>query len=323
MVSIVIPIYNPGAALKKCVESVQRQSFHDIEIILINDGSTDSSGAVCKEYATKDSRITYIEQLNEGVSASRNNGISKAKGEYITFIDSDDYVDENYIECMVSAIKRSNADIVIQGLRQIHNGRIIKTDAFECGVFHVSEISFHLFDKIFYYCGPYCKMFKTSIIKENNITFPTDLSYGEDSVFYHRYLEKCMVIELIPEISYNYTVGNQGALSTKLLHPDAFWQNQRNRRSAYLRLKNAYGLSPILSAEEQLCKMTGIMGMLNSIFKSGCDDETIGRYFDMIANDNIFGFSEIRGLTLKQKILLHLIKANNKASRRILKIVSR
>ena len=92
-VSVIIPVYNPGGALKKCIESLMAQTWENIEIILVNDGSTDGSDSACREFAAADGRIKYVCQENAGVSAARNRGIELACGEYICFVDSDDYVE--------------------------------------------------------------------------------------------------------------------------------------------------------------------------------------------------------------------------------------
>lgn len=318
-VSIIIPVYNPGEALRKCLESLVSQSYSDIEIIIVNDGSTDSSDSICTEFASKDSRIVYISQKNAGVSAARNKGIDTATGEFLCFVDSDDFVDSHYVRSMMDAVRKSHADIVIQGLKQIKESQVVKSDIFESGVFPVSTLTDKQFDDIFYYCGPYCKLFRTTIVKDCSIYFPTDMAYGEDAVFYHSYLANCKLIELLSSTHYNYTVANQGALSTKILSPDKFWQNQSKRRGAYLQLKNAFGLPTQLSDSEQACKLTGIGGMLNSIFKSGADDNSVCRYLDMMICDKDFCLSDTKPNGLRHKLILHLIKSNSTFSRRILK----
>lgn len=153
MVSIIIPVYNPGEALHRCLDTVLAQTYHNIEVIAVNDGSTDGSGQVCKQYSAGDERLRYISQPNAGVSVARNRGITEAKGEYICFVDSDDSVNANYIECMLEAIEKSQADIAIQGLKQYKNGEIVAIEAFEKDVVAANNLSESLFDKIFYFCG--------------------------------------------------------------------------------------------------------------------------------------------------------------------------
>lgn len=112
-VSVVVPVYNVEDYLKRCIDSILHQTYKNIEIILVDDGATDKSGQICDEYARKDSRIRVVHQKNRGLSGARNTGIDIAAGEYITFIDSDDYVADNYIEELISILEEKGADISI------------------------------------------------------------------------------------------------------------------------------------------------------------------------------------------------------------------
>ena len=124
-VSIIIPAYNAEKTIKKCLNSVCNQTYENIEIIIVNDGSTDNSLDICEEYEKKDDRIIIISKENGGLSDARNKGIDIAKGKYITFIDSDDYVDLEFISIMVSNIEKNNSDISIISHRVIYPNTII------------------------------------------------------------------------------------------------------------------------------------------------------------------------------------------------------
>ena len=113
LISVIVPIYNVENYLRQCLDSILEQTFHNLEIILVNDGSTDGSGQICQEYLKKDSRITYFEKENGGLSDARNYGIERAQGEYLTFIDSDDWVTNTYIEELYIKLQHYNADISI------------------------------------------------------------------------------------------------------------------------------------------------------------------------------------------------------------------
>lgn len=113
LISIIVPVYNVEEYLKQCLDSILEQTFSDYEVILVNDGSTDNSGLICQEYAEKDSHIRYFEKENGGLSDARNYGIEQAQGEYLTFVDSDDWVTETYIEELYSKLQYYNADISI------------------------------------------------------------------------------------------------------------------------------------------------------------------------------------------------------------------
>ena len=108
MVSVIIPIYKVEQYLARCIDSVLRQTVSDLEIILVDDGSPDACGAICDEYAKKDDRIRVIHKENGGLSSARNAGIKIAKGEYIAFVDSDDWIDENFIKLLKEALEKEN-----------------------------------------------------------------------------------------------------------------------------------------------------------------------------------------------------------------------
>jgi len=121
MISVIIPIYNSSEYLDRCIQSILNQSFQNIEIILINDGSTDNSLDICNMYQGKYSNITVYSQKNSGQGAARNLGVVKAKGNYVSFIDSDDYIDKNMYECMLELANYNNSDIVVCGHEKIYS----------------------------------------------------------------------------------------------------------------------------------------------------------------------------------------------------------
>lgn len=113
LVSVIIPIYNVEHYLERCLESICRQTYRQLEVLLINDGSTDGSGRIASKYASRDGRFTLYNKENGGLSSARNYGIERAAGEYITFVDSDDYVGENYVEHMWNIMENGKADVVV------------------------------------------------------------------------------------------------------------------------------------------------------------------------------------------------------------------
>lgn len=212
--SVIIPVYNSERkGLANCLDSLTRQSFKDFELILINDGSTDNSFTICKEFEKKDSRIRTISKENTGVSDSRNTGLSIASGEYITFIDSDDFVEQDYLKELIS--NAYNSDLVICGIKQHfpNNEKIFKTQA---GLFKADDsTAFHRLIKSRLVFGPCNKLFRTEIIKKNNILFPTDTDYGEDRIFCFNYLRHIRNFRIIDTIYYDYQMYGEDSLSGK------------------------------------------------------------------------------------------------------------
>ena len=207
MISVIVPVYNSEKFLDKCIESILNQTFADFEIILVDDGSTDTSGKICDEWAQKDHRIKVIHQQNSGVSVARNNGIATAKGEYIAFVDSDDTVFENYLGLLIKNIH--GYDLAI-GTTQMD---IVKENK---SVFlKVSDKSYTLpqFKKNMRrtFCGQYInspvnKLFKSQIIKSNNLFFDVSMNLGEDCVFCLSYMEYCSKIKCFSTPIYHYNV---------------------------------------------------------------------------------------------------------------------
>lgn len=120
LVTIIVPIYNVEKYLKKCIESILNQTYKKLEIILVDDGNLDSCGKICDEYSLIDNRIKVIHKKNGGLSEARNFGIDSAKGEYITFIDADDYMDEKFVENIMKIALKTKADLVISGLKDVY-----------------------------------------------------------------------------------------------------------------------------------------------------------------------------------------------------------
>ncbi len=185
--SVIIPAYNAERTIKRCVESIVRQERDFAEIIIIDDGSTDRTGAIIQQLTGKYPEIKYIYQKNAGVSNARNRGLQDARGQFITFVDSDDYVSSDYFKQLENA---GNADLAIFADTIIKNGKENIRDNWEkyirgnttdkiCGI---------LFSRL---CGPCNKRYKNSIIKNYHIVFNPELHLGEDFLFNLSYMLKC------------------------------------------------------------------------------------------------------------------------------------
>lgn len=191
-ISIIIPIFNADAFLEQCISSVLEQTYDDFELILINDGSTDQSGEICEKFAAGDYRIKLFHKGNGGVSSARNLGLQVVTGQWITFVDSDDYLTLDYLKAF-SEFFETDTDLIIQGQNSIGKSRdeIRISYSFE----NQSQIApyefLNRFNILPFYFGVWCKAFKTEIIKSNKITFDTNKSLGEDTLFNLEYLSCC------------------------------------------------------------------------------------------------------------------------------------
>ena len=207
-ISIIIPVYNAEECLCKCLQSIESQTFQNFEVILINDGSTDYSFEVCKDFANKDKRITVVTQTNSGASSARNRGIEIAKGEWLTFIDADDYVENNYLECLCKNIGDTKT-LIIQGLKQVNStGEEIKKIEFEYSTHCGGEVQKVFDDKeIFEYGYTVAKLYNREIIDKHGIRFNEHISYSEDLLFMLEYILRCKNITFINGANYNYVTG--------------------------------------------------------------------------------------------------------------------
>ena len=194
-ISIIVPIYNAEKVLKRCVDSILNQSYKNFELILINDGSKDKSIDIINEYKEKDERIKVIDNKNKGVSETRNIGIKTSKGEYIQFIDADDFIDPYMIEETLKEIEKNKADSVITGLYlDIESENEIKSSkqTFEYKIEEGnSNIAVAVMDRLngTYINSPVNKIYKKSIIIDNNIYMDKTIDLGEDLLFNLDYLK--------------------------------------------------------------------------------------------------------------------------------------
>lgn len=180
-ISIIVPIYNSSKYLKKCLDSIVNQTIKNIEIILIDDNSTDDSYNICLEYKKKDNRIKLIKnKVNKGVSVTRNIGIENSTGNYLTFIDSDDYVELDYIETLYNLIKEDNYDLAIVGHKKIINSQEYFLFGDEKVVLNQEEAFKYLFKNNNFTTGVVCKLYKKELFK--NIKFPKNRIFEDIEV---------------------------------------------------------------------------------------------------------------------------------------------
>lgn len=199
LISIIVPVYNSGTFINRCLYSISIQTYNNIEVWCVDDGSKDDSLSICREWEKRDNRYHVVHQENKGVSCARNAALNHILGEYVLFIDSDDFIDKNYIRSF-----KLGYDISLQGYtvyasdgcqiskKQLYKELIIKQNA---GEFLIKKrIN----------TAPWCKLLKRSIIEDNNIRFPESLSYGEDSVFLYEYLSHSKTLSVSSSSLYGY-----------------------------------------------------------------------------------------------------------------------
>lgn len=215
LVSVIIPVYNTETYLKKCLDSVLAQTYKNLEIIIVDDGSTDNSCNICREYASKDKRIVYKRIKNGGVSRARNYAIDSCAGKYIVFVDSDDYIDKNMIKTLYLNIKRLDADICMCGLSKVNEKyKLLFKDANnEIKILSNKDFMKNVFDFNYSYGFPVNKLIKKEIIA--GIRFNEQIHYMEDFKFVCDIVQKAKRIVYLPEDMYYYLQRKNSSIHKK------------------------------------------------------------------------------------------------------------
>ena len=221
LISIIIPIYNTDQYLRQCLDSIINQSYKNFEVLLINDGSVDDSATICKEYVEKDSRIRYFEKENGGVSSARNLGLKNAKGNYITFVDSDDWVEENYLEVLYNALKENKVDVAISTHKDFNmDDDLYYLPFYSEEQLHILDIGkvardefLELFPELSSVSHDFScvasKLFKADLVK--NLLFDESVNYGEDLDFFFSMYLKVSSVFYVNKPTYIYRQHQQSA----------------------------------------------------------------------------------------------------------------
>ncbi len=199
-VSVIVPVYNSEKYIDRCVKSLINQTYRELQIILVDDFSTDKTKEICLKYSQLDSRISIIDSEREGVSAARNTGIRCSEGKYICFLDSDDEYELNFVEKMIENIEKEQAQLVVCGYKEVQKLEWIekkfdfgKMDAIKCLNKYTTEFGFeHMVNY------PWNKLYVSKIIKENNVFFDERITVSEDAVFnmqYLKYIDNAKIIQ--------------------------------------------------------------------------------------------------------------------------------
>lgn len=215
-ISIIVPVYNVEQYVGECIESILSQSFNNIELILINDGSKDNSGSICDEYTKKDNRIKVIHKKNEGVSIARNIGIKNASGKYIAFVDSDDIVGKEIYTTMLQAIEESDSDLVMCRYEKVYSNRNneLAIEPLREGLYDKEQIFNNLILDMIgndpldmskpLIMGSTCRcLYKKDIIDKYKIEFPV-IKIAEDMLFHLYYLMSCKKVYVVNKALYYY-----------------------------------------------------------------------------------------------------------------------
>ena len=244
IISIVVPIYNASCHIPILIESIQKQTYTDWELLLVDDGSKDNSLEICKKYLAEDARIKVLHQENQGPSSARNKGILAATGEWVTFVDADDSLLDCFLSSMVEMLHcEQDIDIVFAGYvvaESNRNGLYTYNSAVYNGFDAVKEAIAKT--NILHRCCPWGKMFRRSVMIENNVLFDVELAHSEDRLFVYEYLLHTRGMATTSAIGYLYDSTQMGTLKNKVLSVEKLKQRQQKLTIAANKVINHFGL---------------------------------------------------------------------------------
>ena len=270
-VSIIVPVYNAQRTLRRCIDSVLNQTFSDFELLLVDDGSKDESGEICDSYALRDERVKVFHIENSGVSAARNVALDRARGEYLQFLDSDDWITADATQQFVRAARKYDCDMVISDFYRVVNDRLsVKGDIEEAAVMSREEFAAHMMENPadFYYGVLWNKLFRRSIVEEHALRMNPEISWCEDFLFnmeYIRYADRFYALN-VPLYYYVKTKGSLASQGSNLfttlqmkatvfeyynqLYKDIWNEEeyQKRRRKVYRFLLDAAGDGAVMPA---------------------------------------------------------------------------
>lgn len=237
-ISVIVPVYKTEDKLNRCIDSILNQTFTDFELILVDDGSPDNCGKICDEYALKDGRIIVIHKENGGVGEAKNTGIKNATGNYITFIDSDDYVDHDYLETLIKA-NNNNYDLIVCGVKYVSSDTLQVNEKLDFGGDYIinkedfNKLIYRLLDlrALNYHVA---KLYKLELVRKNGILFTDFRKTGaDDTLFNFDFLAKANHLLILNKCIYNYV--NYNNSTSHVFSADTF--SRRKALDSYLLAK--------------------------------------------------------------------------------------
>lgn len=215
-ISVIVPVYNGEKYIRECLDSIFSQTFTDFEIIIVDDGSTDNTFDILTELSVKCNNLSIIRQENKGVSCARNIGIKHAKGKYLCFIDSDDYIKNNFLEKLTEVVREENVDWVLSGNIEFDDKKVSKKLILPEKEYVLSkEIDCLQFFNLSLLTAPFAKLYRRDIIINNNLLFNEKISYAEDREFNIYYAQNIQNVKSISYIGYYYRTDSINSLSKK------------------------------------------------------------------------------------------------------------
>lgn len=310
--SIIVPVYNTESFLNKCIDSILAQTFTDFELILVDDGSKDNSLAICRDFEEIDSRVSVIiHPENKGLCKSRDDGLCKASGDYIVWVDSDDFIDENRLSTLYNEIQKTKCDVVItKYIHECENGKqIIFSDSIPNGFYSgekYEEIKPHIMEfnrksgMRNIHTVLWNKAFKSELMKISKYKIPLSVKIGEDTPRTFIALLMAKSISLISDSSYHY-VQRPGQMM-KVRYENNYWENAMSIYSLIRDMNNEYKFANrdiSYEINQNIC-IDSLNSVIMEINHSGKSKEQIISRINEICDSSIFNMAASKDLIKKQ-----------------------
>lgn len=313
LVTIVVPVYKVEKYIDKCVNSILNQTYKNLEIILVDDGSPDNCGQICDNYEQKDNRIKVIHKENGGLSDARNAGIDIASGKYISFIDSDDYIDNQYIEILYNAIIKDKSDMAISSHKVIYDtGAVLEKATGEESVLDSKEV----LKRILYDDGidlsAWAKLYKMELFKE--IRYPKGRLF-EDAATTYKLVDKSEKISVVSKSKYNYVIRGNSITNLNFSEKKMDLITSTKEMCEYVR--NKY---PELEKACNRRLMYAYLSTLTQLLKSDTKNEEIEKQLFSYIRENSKLILEDKQVPKRDRIALLSIKVGPKFYKVIWKI---
>lgn len=311
MLSVVVPVYNVEKYLKQCIESILNQTYKDFELILVNDGSKDSSGEICDFYKEQDSRVKVIHKVNEGLVNARKTGIQNAVGEYITYVDSDDWIDENMYEVMMHEMIKEDADMITCAIKKenIDSCDLLK-NAVDSGVYEGDSLKYLIDNALFseeygrngLFAAVWNKIYKRNVLIENQMRVDGSLRMGEDAMCTFPLLLDCSKVvvmndfapyhyrqmEITMSVAYDANFFERACVLLSDLK-DVFSEKESETMLRQLQVYNLVIIEMGIKQEFSLKKLNTLKAIKK--YKELHEIRKIGEYMSMEAIDKLSGWS--------------------------------
>ncbi len=301
-VSVIVPAYNAAHVLERCIRSIMCQSYFDLEVILVDDGSKDGTGKIADKFAVEDSRIRVIHKINGGVSAARNDALKHVKGEWITFVDSDDYLEPNFLQSLLDG---EIADLIVGGYHTVGANAIPSMNypaEMACSSEAIRAVLENRLTDMTLLC-PWGKLFRTSLLQFLRLEFNTEMKIGEDVVFVWTYLSHCSSLAFRQGQGYNYFT-EEGADFKYALDETMSLQTIERILNVLSALKQKFDID----TERAVCHILNYYIWLYKLYvKRDYSLNDLDKLKGFFYNSIIFNYFEMHKRASKDKFLVYLL----------------